>query len=161
MEGRDITAMKDWKFVALWAFILISGEFILYGQYYLLFSEPDLPFRLVKVWHSSASGANWNDEEDGWHYVIQFVWYYDPSNRLIAIEDIHIDWERLMLAGDKPFYQHENRFIKQLVQGENFTVWTRSDHVEVTITYYPLYEEIPSAPIAAGVTNLKLRAVTN
>ena len=25
MEGRDIMAMKDWKFAALWAFILVSG----------------------------------------------------------------------------------------------------------------------------------------
>jgi len=154
--------MKDWKFVLFWFAFLTTIELGLYGRYYLFFYEPDVPFRLVQVWHSSTSGANWTEEEYGWYYIIQFVWYeHDTSRRLIAIEDIHIDWERSTLAGDKPFYQHESRFIKQLVRGENFTVWTRSDHVEVTITYHPLYEEIPSAPIAAGVTNLKLRAVTN
>jgi hypothetical protein len=151
--------MKTWKFVALWAFILVSGELILYGQYYLFFYEPDLPFRLVKVWHSSTSGVNWNDEEYGWYYVIQYVWY-DPSNQLIGIEDIHIDWERLRLAGDKQLYQHESRFIEQMVRGENFTVWTRGDHVEVRITYQPVYVEtvhVPG-PIGGRVTNLGLSA---
>ena len=150
--------MKTWKFVLFWFAFLTTIELGLYGRYYLFFYEPDPLFRLVKVWHSSTSGVNWNDEEYGWYYIIQYVGHeYRLDDTL---EDVHIDWERLMLAVDKPFYQHENKSIEQLVRGENFTVWTRSDHVEVTITYQPVYVETAHVPgpIGGGVTNLRLSA---
>jgi len=57
--------MKDWKFVLFWFAFLTTIELGFYGRYYLFFYEPDVPFRLVKAWHSSTSGANWNDEEYG------------------------------------------------------------------------------------------------
>jgi len=55
--------MKDWKFVALWAFLLISGELILYGRYYILFYRPKryIPFKLVQALHSDTLGIEWGD----------------------------------------------------------------------------------------------------
>ena len=152
--------MKDWKFVLFWFAFLTTIELGFYGRYCLFFYERDVPFRLVQVWHSSTSGVNWNDEEYGWYYIIQYVGHEYRLND--TLEDVHIDWERLMLAVDKPFYQHESESIEQLLRGENFTVWTRSNYVDVTITYYFLYYASPHpAPIAAGVTNLRLRAGTS
>jgi len=151
--------MKGWKFVLFWFTFLTTIELGFYGRYYLFFYEPDVPFRLVKVWHSSTLGVNWNDEEYGWYYIIQYVGHEYRLND--TLEDVHIDWERLMLAVDKPFYQHESKSIEQLVRGENFTVWTRCNYVHVAMTYYFLYYTSRSAPIAAGVTNLRLRAVTS
>jgi len=154
--------MKDWKFVLFWFAFLSVVELGLYGRYYLFFYEPDVPFRLVKVWHSSTSGVNWNDEEYGWYYIIQYVWYeYDKRN--ITLEDVHIDWERLRFAVDKPFYQHENKSMKKLVLGDNFTVWTRSDHVEVTVTYHfdPSYGHMPTPSFPIIRQTLRLRAVTS
>jgi len=57
--------MKDWEFVLFWFAFLTTVELGFYGRYYLFFYEPDVPFRLVQVWHSSTSGVNWNDEEYG------------------------------------------------------------------------------------------------
>ena len=154
--------MKDWEFVLFWFAFLTTIELGFYGRYYLFFYEPDVPFRLVQVWHSSTSGVNWNDEEYGWHYTIQYVWY-EHDRRNVTLEDVHIDWERSTLAIDKPFYQHESRFIKQLVRGENFTVWTRSDHVDVIVTYhFTLFHGNMPEPYFPDIRQtLRLRAVTS
>ena len=123
--------MKTWKFVALWTFILISGELILYGRYYILFYKPHGPFKLVRALHSDTLGVKWGDERYGWYYTIQYV-------EDVTLEDISISWRRSWYDAsvDNVIDQWERMFIEKILPGENFTISTRYSYVDVQITYH-------------------------
>ena len=117
--------MKDWKFVVLWAFILISGELILYGRYYILFYKPYIPFKLVQSLHSHTLGIDWKDERSGWYHTIQYI-------ENTTIEDVSISWTKFSLYGS-----HQERiFIKQMLPRDNFTMLACNYKVRVKITYH-------------------------
>ena len=124
--------MKGWKFVALWAFILISGELILYGRYYILFYRPKryIPFKLVRALHSDTLGIEWGDERYGWYYTIQYI-------ENVTLEDVSIIWTRFCYDAsvDDVLFLEERKFMKQMLPQENFTVWTGDNFVGVEIRY--------------------------
>ena len=120
--------MKDWKSVALWAFILISGELILYGRYYILFYKPYVPFKLVRALHSKTLGIRPEDERYGWYYTVQYV-----GND--TLEDVTISWDRYTT----PFISkvvEETRHIEYLPYGETFIVSGIYKAISFTITYH-------------------------
>ena len=125
--------MKDWKFVLLWAFILISGELILYARYYILFYKPHGPFELIQALHSSALGIRPEDERYGWYYTFQYVG--DDT-----IEDVSIIWSTQYWdrSSNEPVlvFGAERKSMRQMLPGENFTVWTGPAFVDVCITYH-------------------------
>jgi len=132
--------MKDRKFVALWAFILISGELIIYGRYYILFYKPYIPFKLVQAFHSDTLGMDWRDERYGWYYTFQYI-------EDVALEDVSISWIRYdydaEAAQEDRIHTHQERIlIKQMLPEQNFTVWTRNDWVDVEITYRKGTEDV-------------------
>jgi len=132
--------MKGWKFVALCAFVLVSGELILYGRYYILFYKPHGPFKLIRPWHSLALGKGaieWEDERFGWYYTVQYV-----GND--TLENIRItyfrDWYRQMKVENIPLAETgiESRFTKLLLPGETFTIRTELHETRVTISYHKM-----------------------
>ncbi|MFB0502831.1 MAG: hypothetical protein ACETWE_03270 [Candidatus Bathyarchaeia archaeon] len=133
--------MKDWKFVALWAFILISGELIVYARYYIFFYRPYVPypFRLIGVVHSSAMGIEREDERYGWHYTVQ----YAAGINDYTLEDVTITWWRTPYTFVQDYHYpigisspiKESKYMERLPPGETFTVWTFEPFVIVTITY--------------------------
>ncbi|MDH5688809.1 MAG: hypothetical protein OEZ48_13230 [Candidatus Bathyarchaeota archaeon] len=124
--------MKEWKFVALWAFILISGELILYGRYYILFYRPKryIPFKLVRALHSDTLGIEWGDERYGWYYTIQYI-------ENATLQDVSISWTRFCYDAsvDDVLFLQERKFMKQMLPQEYFTVWTGNNFVGVEIRY--------------------------
>jgi hypothetical protein len=124
--------MKGWKFVALCAFLLISGELILYGRYYILFYRPKryIPFKLVRALHSDTLGIEWGDERYGWYYTIQYI-------ENVTLEDVSISWTRFCYDAsvDDVLFLQERKFMKQMLPQENFTVWTGDNFVSVEIRY--------------------------
>ncbi|MDH5688461.1 MAG: hypothetical protein OEZ48_11460 [Candidatus Bathyarchaeota archaeon] len=131
--------MKTWKFVALWAFILISGELILYGRYYILFYKPYIPFKLVRA------EVYWDGE------IITFQWYFTiqyVGND--TLEDVRITWADIAFCKNITVIEEKNgkptnimfsdckrtEHIKQLVYADTFIVSSSdSSHVVVEMTY--------------------------
>jgi len=92
--------MKTWKFVALWAFLLISGELILYARYYILFYKPYIPFKLVRAEFYRDSGIF------VWHcyFTIQYV-----GND--TLEDVRITWADMAFCENITVIEEEDGII--------------------------------------------------
>jgi len=132
--------MKDWKFVALWAFILVSGELILYARYYILFYKPYIPFKLVRA-------EVYRDGE-----IITFQWYFTiqyVGND--TLEDVRITWADIAFCKNITVIEEKDgepthimfsdckrtEHIKQLVYRDTFIVSSSdSSIVAVEMTYH-------------------------